>query len=250
MTSFTTPFDVNKSISSLNDRYGQSQLDTFRECRPFQDWYTEFQSDPNNEKYSLEKVILTDLDMFGPRVGFCKFTAVIKEKKTGIHLPGITVLRGPSVAILVIINCSDNPHLPKKVLLTKQFRTPVAKEVIEVPAGMLDTSNNICSKALEELKEETGINVGVDDLVNLTERSGMSKGILMSPGLLDERIHLFSTKIDLTESQIKQLEKEERGEKDEGEIIHLTTIDLDKAHTIPDAKILSLLLLNQIYNGQ
>lgn len=246
MTSVTIPSNKMPNtlvITSLKDRYDADEVTTFRNCRPFQDWYAEFQSNPYNERLILEKVILSDLDMFGPRVGFCKFTAVVKDKATGIQLPGICLLRGPSVAILVIINCSDNPHLAQKVLLTKQFRSAVAGELKEIPAGMLDASQNVSSKALDELAEETGIHLTQKDLFDLTGWAKMPKGMLVSPGLLDERIHLFSTEISLTEKQMNDLENEEKGEKSEGEIIHLATVDLEEAHTIPDAKLLSSLLL-------
>ena len=51
-------------------------------------------------------------------------------KKDGFGLPGYVFMRGPAVAILVIVN--------NKILLVEQFRAPVMETLLEAPAGMLD----------------------------------------------------------------------------------------------------------------
>lgn len=45
-----------------------------------------------------------------------------------------------------------NPH----ILLQKQFRAPVGKVCIEVPAGLVDPDESVETCAVRELKEETG----------------------------------------------------------------------------------------------
>jgi ADP-ribose pyrophosphatase len=56
------------------------------------------------------------------------------------------------VGIAAILEKEDGPH----ILLQKQFRPPIAKVVIEVPAGLIDEGENAEVCALRELKEETG----------------------------------------------------------------------------------------------
>jgi ADP-ribose pyrophosphatase len=43
-----------------------------------------------------------------------------------------------------------------EVLLQKQFRPPLDKVVIEVPAGLVDAGETAEQAAIRELKEETG----------------------------------------------------------------------------------------------
>lgn len=43
-----------------------------------------------------------------------------------------------------------------EILLQKQFRPPVGKICIEVPAGLIDAGETPAQCALRELKEETG----------------------------------------------------------------------------------------------
>lgn len=51
-------------------------------------------------------------------------------QKDGFNLPGYVFLRGPAVAILMLVN--------GKILVVEQYRVPVQQTIIEAPAGMLD----------------------------------------------------------------------------------------------------------------
>lgn len=57
-----------------------------------------------------------------------------------------------AVGILAILEKSTGPE----VLLQKQFRPPVDKVCIEIPAGLLDEGETPEACAIRELKEETG----------------------------------------------------------------------------------------------
>lgn len=56
------------------------------------------------------------------------------------------------VGILAILEKESGPE----VLLQKQFRPPLGKVVIEVPAGLIDEGETAEEAAVRELKEETG----------------------------------------------------------------------------------------------
>ncbi|KAI8807062.1 NUDIX hydrolase domain-like protein [Cladochytrium replicatum] len=58
-----------------------------------------------------------------------------------------------AVAIFPIIN---NPDGSQHTILVSQYRPPVAKVVLELPAGLVDANETPEGAALRELKEETG----------------------------------------------------------------------------------------------
>ena len=60
------------------------------------------------------------------------------------------------MGIVAILNKTTGPEL----LLQKQYRPPIDKVVIEVPAGLIDAGETVEECAVRELKEETGY-VGV-----------------------------------------------------------------------------------------
>ena len=56
------------------------------------------------------------------------------------------------VCILAVLDKPDGPE----VLLQKQYRPPIDKVCIEMPAGLIDAGESVEFCALRELKEETG----------------------------------------------------------------------------------------------
>lgn len=55
-----------------------------------------------------------------------------------------------------IIAVLERPGAPPALLLQKQFRPPIGKVTIEVPAGLVDANETAEECALRELYEETG----------------------------------------------------------------------------------------------
>jgi hypothetical protein len=75
--------------------------------------------------------------MFGERVGFISLKAM--TFKDGFSLPNYVFLRGPAVAILMLVN--------NKLLVVEQYRVPVQQTVTEAPAGMLDENGDFVGQA-------------------------------------------------------------------------------------------------------
>ena len=70
----------------------------------------------------------------------------------------------------------------KNFYLVRQYRKPVDRETLEIPAGKLEKGEDPYTCAVRELREETG----------LAGRKVESLGSVYStPGFCDERLHIF-----------------------------------------------------------
>ncbi len=87
---------------------------------------------------------------------------------------------------IVAVDANDN------VLLVNQFRKPVEKELLEIPAGGIDPGEDPVTTVRREMREETGY------LPQKVERLG---GFYSSPGFCTEYLHLYLA-TDLTPSQL------------------------------------------------
>jgi ADP-ribose pyrophosphatase len=97
------------------------------------------------------------------------------------------IRRGDSVGIVPALGAGDEA----KIVLVQQFRYPVAKGACdgylwEIPAGMLHGGESPAETARRELREEIGVEVEtVDPLISF----------YLSPGVLDEMLHLFLARL-------------------------------------------------------
>ncbi|CAO3639833.1 unnamed protein product [Mucor fragilis] len=109
-----------------------------------------------------------NIDYFGyKKVSFVKFKADVSFKDTGKKAPGIVFMRGGAVSMLIILKAQDQNG---KILLTLQPRIPIPHlSFPELPAGMLDGSGNFAGTAAKEIKEETGLEIKEDELVDMTD---------------------------------------------------------------------------------
>ena len=106
-----------------------------------------------------------------------------------------------------------------RIVLLKQYRHALKKNIWEIPAGTLDPQEDIISCAKRELIEETGYSAGQ------WHRLGE---ITPLPGYSDERIHIFlATELQPAEQNL-----------DPDEVIQVQEVDFYKAlEMIGDGKI-------------
>lgn len=74
---------------------------------------------------------------------------------------------------------------PGGVVLVKQFRYPLGRSVLEIPAGLIEPGESPADAARRELREETGFDAGTLRLI---------RPVYTSPGFCDEVIYLFLAK--------------------------------------------------------
>jgi ADP-ribose pyrophosphatase len=79
------------------------------------------------------------------------------------------------------------------VLLVNQYRTPLAKNLLEIPAGGIDKGEDSETAVIREMQEETGFKPG--KVVRLC-------GFYLSPGFSTEYMHLYLA-TELTPSPLK-----------------------------------------------
>ncbi|KAF5877633.1 putative adp-ribose pyrophosphatase protein [Botrytis fragariae] len=113
------------------------------------------------------------------------------------------------VGIVAIIQKETGPEL----VLQKQYRPPLDKVVIEVPAGLIDEGETAEEAALRELKEETGY-VGV-----LSESTPI---MFNDPGFCNTNLKMVHVTIDMSDSANQNLVPE----LEENEFIEVFTLPL------------------------
>ena len=157
----------------------------------------------------------------------------VKEKEVRLpdgRLGRREVVEHPGAVALVAVGKN------REIYLVEQYRSPMEKVLLELPAGKLDPGETPEDAALRELQEETGMRAG--RLLPLA-------AFYSSPGYSSEKIHLFLA-LDLTET----------GEApDPGEFLRVKTLparqvlDLVTRGEVEDGKtILGVALALNLYN--
>ncbi|KAF2819382.1 hypothetical protein CC86DRAFT_472187 [Ophiobolus disseminans] len=223
--------------------------------------------------YSLRAIDIQAVDWFTKtKLGFMKIQAKLEtdpyvhegEKEAKVDwLPGAVFLRGGSVAMLIVVQPSDAVgENEKQVIFTVQPRIAAGSlAFIEIPAGMLD-GNSFRGAAAAELKEEAGLEVKEDDLINMCELASDSSdesssetietAMYPSVGACDEFIPLFLCQKRLTRRHMQWLKGKATGLRNEGEKITLKLVPLSRAwrEGARDAKALAALALYEGLKGE
>lgn len=113
--------------------------------------------------------------------------SVVTELESGESQPfqRSAVVRPSAVAVLLYNSDED------EVVLVQQHRYPVKVQgihddyLLEIPAGKIDEGETSTEAAVREIKEETGYQINVDDLI-------LSSEYYPSPGYSSEFLSLYS----------------------------------------------------------
>lgn len=209
-----------------------------------------FHTDP----YALRSITIQSHDRFGTRIGFLKLSASIANA-AGEKLPGAVFLRGPSVAMLVILVPDDvdsssgtgtgtGAVVGKEgegyVVLTVQPRVPAGSlAMAELPAGMVD-GGTFVGAAAKEIQEELGLEIKEGELKCLSEmarpsapeqpggREGEGEGLPLamypSAGGCDEHVTIYMHERRVPRAQLDEWSGKLTGLRDRGEKITLRLV--------------------------
>ncbi|MBO8170606.1 MAG: NUDIX hydrolase [Bacillaceae bacterium] len=134
---------------------------------------------------------------------------IIRVQVDDVELPsGKTAKREivrHSGAVAVMPITDDN-----RLVMVRQFRKPLDRELLEIPAGKLEPDEDPLDCARRELKEETGFTA--DSLHHIAS-------FYTSPGFADEIIHMYRTEgLSAGEAQ-----------PDDDEFVEMVTLTLEEA---------------------
>ncbi|HLT54727.1 MAG TPA: NUDIX hydrolase [Bacillota bacterium] len=110
-------------------------------------------------------------------------------------------------AVAVIPVTKDN-----KIVFVEQYRKPLEKSLIEIPAGKLEPGENPITCAIRELEEETGYT---------TNELSFVTSFYTAPGFSDELMYIYIT------DELKKLDVPK--DADEDEFVDVIELTLDEA---------------------
>ncbi|RKO97651.1 hypothetical protein CXG81DRAFT_27881 [Caulochytrium protostelioides] len=249
-------------------------LESVEQFAPFRRWRSRLAATFGaDDRFVVHGITVTDVDQTPARgdgqpgrLLFCKATAHVTWKDSGHAVAGITFLRGPAAAVLVLVTASDTAATVDdddaiRVLLVEQPRVPIAQTTMaELPAGMLDEAPGreddraqeaqLAGAAAKELEEECGIVLRASDLVDLTalaygpDGRVPGEGVYPSAGGCDESIGLYAVHQTLSAAQLAELENRSFGLHEEGERIRVRAVPLKTLYRATrDMKALAALAL-------
>jgi len=128
-----------------------------------------------------------------------------------------------AVVIFTQITSQSSAFKPSTVII-EQYRPPLGAIVVEFPAGLVDADEDAAEAAIRELKEETGFEATLKDVVHVGPMTGAD------PGLTSSTMKLVTISLSLPPSH-KSVPSPEQS-LDEGEFILKRVIEIDSLHEV------------------
>lgn len=102
---------------------------------------------------------------------------------------------------MVVVTCGSE----KRILVIKQPRFPVGDiGSYGFPAGVIDDGENPIQAAVREVREETGIVLSENSLIDLNSFSGNQVGSRTSGGILSECMYSFAAELEVNETDYSE----------------------------------------------
>ena len=146
---------------------------------------------------------------------------------------------------MAILTTIRRPNQVPHVLLVSQFRPPVGRVILELPAGLIDpgeeSDEGTKRAALRELGEETGY--GTSDASHTVDGKLLSGIQFNDPGLTNATMKLCTVEIELAEDAPEPVAHPDEGEYIERHLLPLPTLyeELQRtcihSHRIPHEKL-------------
>lgn len=170
------------------------------------------------------------------RILFLKLQVTV-ENDLGERLPGAVFLRGGSVEMLMILRTAEE-YDERWVIVTEQPRIAAGSlSFVEIPAGMLDDSDNFAGAAAREIEEEVGYTLEGKDLIDMTKltvqkhkkpEEDLREAMYLSPGACDEFIAIFFWQKTVSRASLEELNGRLTGKRAEQEKIRLKLIPYEQ----------------------
>ncbi|ROV88086.1 hypothetical protein VSDG_09392 [Cytospora chrysosperma] len=196
----------------------------------------------HDDPYMLQSIKIMSVYWHGTRIFFMKVKPNITGSKldpeTGKakDLSAVTLLRGGSVAMLMVLRPMDSQD-EKLVVMTEQPRVSAGSlRFWEIPAGMLNDEHDFVLAAAREIEEDTGFDIPSSELVDMTElalrnselpESNMKSAMYLSPGGCDEYVALVLWEKKVDRFEIEELKCRMTGQRKEGGIMTLRLVDYE-----------------------
>ncbi|ETN40659.1 uncharacterized protein HMPREF1541_04938 [Cyphellophora europaea CBS 101466] len=249
------------------------RLEQLLSYRPFNNWLSALskslalQHHPqhpfHSEPYNLREIEIQSVDFFSEkRLGFLKLRASITNEKNE-SLPGSVFMRGGSVAMLIVLSPANTSAGDDYALMTVQPRIAAGSlSFVELPAGMIDDAGTFTGAAAKEIKEETGLDIKEDELIDMTQltlkevtseldREGgveahLQEGMYPSPGGCDEFMPIYLARKKMAKEEMEILKGKLTGLRDHGEKITLKLVKLKDVWKVGvrDGKTLAAIALH------
>ncbi len=111
----------------------------------------------------------------------------------GNKLPHVVFVRGHACVIVPLLRNRDTGE--ERYLMVNQRRIGNGHMSLEFPAGMLDEDSDAANVAVQELKEETGLEINRNELIPLTD-----KMLYSTAGACDEAIFYFGVRKEISDT--------------------------------------------------
>lgn len=169
------------------------------------------------------------------------FSTLMLDASTpeGDKIPPICFLKGEVVCIAMVL--IDEASKEKYLLLVKQRRIAEGGYTYEHPAGMVDGTQTPEFIAVQEVKEETGVAITTEQLINLSP----SKRLFPSTGTSDEAMYFYACEVEMSTEKIASLHNKQMGTDYEFERITTGVYPFLEGHALINNT--NGLLLNYLY---